>query len=175
MTTDNANVEYIYLTGFGNEFATEALPNALPKRGNNPQHNAYNLVTEQISGTAFTVPRCNNLRSWLYRKKPSTADIQEYRPVSLSGCDHFCSEGEEGGEEFELNPNPLRWKPLIHEEGEDDDDESECQRKNFVFGLETIAKSKSENLFIHVYNFHYGMDRSSSSLVVSDNRGFDRG
>lgn len=47
-----------YNTGFGNHFATEALPGALPKRGNNPRECKYGLFAEQISGTAFTVPRC---------------------------------------------------------------------------------------------------------------------
>ena len=46
-----------YLTGFGNDFATEALPGTLPVGRNSPQRVAYGLYAEQISGTAFTAPR----------------------------------------------------------------------------------------------------------------------
>ncbi|HYL71827.1 MAG TPA: homogentisate 1,2-dioxygenase, partial [Candidatus Dormibacteraeota bacterium] len=46
-----------YLSGFGNHFATEALPGALPQGRNSPQRCAYGLYAEQYSGTAFTAPR----------------------------------------------------------------------------------------------------------------------
>jgi homogentisate 1,2-dioxygenase len=62
-----------YLTGFGNEFATEALPGALPAGQNSPQTAPFGLYAEQFSGTAFTVPRGRNRRSWLYRIRPSAA------------------------------------------------------------------------------------------------------
>ena len=63
------NVEY--QTGFGNEFHSEVLSEALPKRGNNPQKCPYGLYAEQLSGTAFTLPRNHNQKSWLYRILPS--------------------------------------------------------------------------------------------------------
>ena len=50
-----------YQSGFGNEFATEALPGALPKGRNSPQQVPYGLYAEQFSGTAFTAPRDHNL------------------------------------------------------------------------------------------------------------------
>jgi hypothetical protein len=43
-----------YVSGCGNEFATEAIPGALPKRQNSPQIAPYGLYAEQFSGTAFT-------------------------------------------------------------------------------------------------------------------------
>ena len=43
-----------YQSGFGNEFAAEALPGALPAGQNSPQKCPYGLYAEQISGTAFT-------------------------------------------------------------------------------------------------------------------------
>ena len=52
-----------YLSGFGNEFATEALPGALPVGQNSPQRAPYGLYAEQMSGTAFTAPRGANRRS----------------------------------------------------------------------------------------------------------------
>src|ERR1700709_1793477 len=60
-----------YLSGFGNEFASEALPGALPVGQNSPQKCPYGLYAEQLSGTAFTAPRAANRRSWLYRIRPS--------------------------------------------------------------------------------------------------------
>lgn len=51
-----------YQTGFANEFATEALPGALPAGRNSPQRVAYGLYAEQLSGTAFTAPRHANRR-----------------------------------------------------------------------------------------------------------------
>jgi homogentisate 1,2-dioxygenase len=50
---------FSYMPGFGNEFSSEALPNALPSH-NSPQHPPYQLYTEQLNGTAFTVPRKSN-------------------------------------------------------------------------------------------------------------------
>ena len=46
-----------YQPGLANEFATEALPGALPVGQNSPQRCPYGLYAEQISGTAFTAPR----------------------------------------------------------------------------------------------------------------------
>ena len=65
MTTRGAELQY--QSGFGNEFATEALPGALPVGRNSPQRCPYGLYAEQLSGTAFTAPRATNRRSWLYR------------------------------------------------------------------------------------------------------------
>ena len=60
-----------YQSGFGNEFATEALTGALPVGQNSPQRAPYGLYAEQLSGTAFTAPRGANRRSWLYRIRPA--------------------------------------------------------------------------------------------------------
>ena len=62
-----------YLTGFGSHFQTEAVPGALPKGRNSPQRPAFGLYAEQLSGTAFTMPRSENRRSWLYRIRPSAS------------------------------------------------------------------------------------------------------
>ena len=39
-----------YQSGFGNHFASEALPGALPEGRNSPQRCAYGLYAEQFSG-----------------------------------------------------------------------------------------------------------------------------
>ncbi len=63
-----------YLSGFGSELASEALPGALPEGRNSPQRPPYGLYAEQLSGSAFTAPRHSNLRSWLYRIRPAAVN-----------------------------------------------------------------------------------------------------
>ncbi len=53
---------YEYLSGFGAEHASEALPGALPVGQNAPQVAPYGCYAEQLSGTAFTAPRARNQR-----------------------------------------------------------------------------------------------------------------
>jgi homogentisate 1,2-dioxygenase len=93
-----------YLSGFGNEFATEALPGALPAHRNSPQRVAYGLYAEQISGTAFTAPRAQNRRSWLYRIRPA-AMHGSFRPLDGG---RIASDFESGAP----SPNQMRWSPL---------------------------------------------------------------
>jgi homogentisate 1,2-dioxygenase len=93
-----------YQTGFCNEFATEALPGALPEFRNSPQRCPYGLYAEQFSGTAFTAPRHANRRSWLYRIRPAAVH-EPFRRVRHEGVaatfDPHC-----------VSPNQLRWSPL---------------------------------------------------------------
>ena len=54
-----------YQSGFGNGFASEAMPGALPAGQNSPQEAPYGLYAEQLSGSAFTAPRALNRRTEL--------------------------------------------------------------------------------------------------------------
>ncbi len=78
MTTPS---ELGYLHGFGNEHETEALPGALPQGQFNPQRTPLGLYTEQLSSTAFTAPRHQNRRTWMYRIRPSVVQ-GDYHPLS---------------------------------------------------------------------------------------------
>ena len=80
-----------YQSGWGNHFESEALAGTLPQGQNSPQKAARKLYAEQLSGSAFTMARSENLRSWLYRLQPSV----------VRG-------------EFELLPEKL-WKPPIYQ------------------------------------------------------------
>ena len=62
-----------YHHGFANHLESEAYPGALPQGRNNPRLVPHGLYTEQISGTAFTAPRNENRRTWLYRAQPSVS------------------------------------------------------------------------------------------------------
>ena len=95
-----------YLTGFGNQFETEALPGALPVGRNSPQRCAYGLYAEQISGSPFTAPRARNERSWLYRIRPTLAHWGEFALADpglwrSAPCDAAV-----------LPIQPLRWDPI---------------------------------------------------------------
>jgi len=93
-----------YQSGFGNEFATEALPGALPVGRNSPQRAPYGLYAEQLSGTAFTAPRSHNRRAWLYRIRPAAVHLP-FVPLAHAGID-------EGYGSVPTPPNQLRWDPL---------------------------------------------------------------
>ena len=126
-----------YQTGFGNEFASEALPRALPDGRNSPQRVAYGLYAEQISGTAFTAPRSHNRRSWLYRIRPA-AMHKPFVAVEASTLHNRF-------DEVATNPNQLRWDPLpVPEEPTD-----------FVDGLVTMAgnggPAAQSGIGIHLY------------------------
>lgn len=72
-----------YMPGFGNDFETEALPDALPQGQNSPQKCNYGLYAEQLSGTAFTAPRGQNERTWCYRIRPSVRHTGEFKAISV--------------------------------------------------------------------------------------------
>lgn len=94
-----------YQSGFGNACATEALPGALPAGRNSPQQCPYGLYAEQLSGTAFTAPRGENRRSWLYRIRPGVV----HRPFEpYGGARRWLSDFGHGP----VTPNQLRWSPL---------------------------------------------------------------
>src|SRR5712691_4291701 len=94
-----------YLSGFGNEHATEALPGTLPEGQNAPQMPPRGLYTEQISGTPFTAPRADNRRSWLYRIRPSAMH------PALCRIDNGLIRSTPF-DEVTPPPNRLRWNPL---------------------------------------------------------------
>ena len=72
-----------FMSGFGNDFETEALPGALPQGMNSPQRCNYGLYGEQLSGTAFTAPSHQNERTWCYRIRPSVKHTGRFRKVDL--------------------------------------------------------------------------------------------
>ncbi|CAN5900089.1 homogentisate 1,2-dioxygenase [soil metagenome] len=93
-----------YQSGFGNSFATESLPGALPVGRNSPQRAPYGLYAEQLSGTAFTAPRADNRRSWLYRIRPSAM----HEPFERMAPGRIVSDFSV----LPATPNQLRWNPL---------------------------------------------------------------
>jgi len=93
-----------YQTGFGNEFATEALPGALPVGRNSPQRPPYGLYAEQLSGTAFTAPRHANRRTWMYRIRPAALH-GKFEALPAGGFHNDFGHGP-------VTPEQLRWSPM---------------------------------------------------------------
>jgi len=127
-----------YHSGFGNEFASEALAGALPAGQNAPQRAPMGLYAEQLSGTPFTAPRASNRRSWLYRIRPSVMH-KPYREISrgllrTAPCNEVAT-----------SPNQMRWDPIPIPDANTD----------FVDGLITLAAcgdaAAHSGLGIHIY------------------------
>ncbi len=155
-----------YLTGFGNDFASEARAGALPVGHNSPQKPPFGLYPEKLSGNAFTAPRAANARSWLYRIRPSVVhgDFGEIDRGLLRTAPT---------QEAPAPPDPLRWKPFPLPTGPAD----------FVDGLATLATNGNalmqQGIGIHVYRANRSMqDRyfynaDGELLIVPEQGGLD--
>jgi homogentisate 1,2-dioxygenase len=141
MRTETISTEVKYQSGFGNEFATEAVPGALPVGQNAPQKHPLGLYTEQFSGTPFTAPRAANRRTWTYRIRPSVT----HRPY-----EEIDSKLIRSGPftEVPTTPNQLRWDPLPVPE----------KKTDFVDGIVTLGGSGDPamqvGVAIHLYAFN---------------------
>ncbi|TXC72933.1 homogentisate 1,2-dioxygenase [Sphingomonas ginsenosidivorax] len=135
-----------YLPGFGNHVSTEAVPGALPIGRNSPQRPAFGLYTEQLSGTAFTAPRHENRRSWLYRLRP-TAEHPPY--TRYAGAARFAP----GTGDAPLAPNRLRWDPVA----------ACAPGTDWLDGITTMLANRDpadlEGVALHVYAADTDMDR----------------
>ena len=135
-----------YQTGFGGHFESEAVKGALPKGRNSPQKPAYGLYAEQVSGSAFTAPRHENRRSWLYRLRP-TADHRPFE--AYGGAPLFKAQAPT----TPLAPNRLRWDPLGKAPPGTD----------FVDGLVTMLVNRDpaelEGVAVHLYRAAASMER----------------
>lgn len=137
--------ELKYQSGFGNQHSTEAVAGALPHGQNSPQKAPFGLYAEQVSGSAFTAPRAENLRSWQYRLRPSVLHTA-YRPLTQDLL-RTAPCGEIGP-----TPNRLRWNPL-----------SSIANADFIDGLITIASNGDARLqkgvAVHLYTASRSMTR----------------
>jgi homogentisate 1,2-dioxygenase len=137
----------MYMTGFGGHFATEAIAGALPIGRNSPQRAPYGLYAEQLSGTAFTAPRSENRRSWLYRLRPA-ASHPPFTPLAATGQLRTAP-----FDDAPATPNRLRWDALAWpEEGCD-----------FLDGLVTYAGNGNvadgPGMAVHLYACDRSMRR----------------
>jgi len=143
--TDTTSSALRYQSGFGNELASEAEPGTLPIGRNSPQKVARGLYAELISGTAFTAPRADNRRTWMYRRRPSV----QCGPFEALPHAHLKT-GAAGG--VAVPPNPLRWHPVAIPDTPLD----------FIDGLRTIAVNGDADaqtgVAVHLYVANRSMD-----------------
>lgn len=136
-----------YQSGFGNEFATEAIAGALPQGQNSPQRHPLGLYTEQFSGSAFTAPRGSNRRTWCYRTRPSTVH-KPYQEIAAGLLRSWpCADAA-------ATPNQLRWNPLA----------IPSEPTDFIAGLTTLAgngnAAQQTGVAVHIYRANRSMTES---------------
>jgi len=133
-----------YQSGFGNEFATEAVAGGLPVTQNAPQKSPLGLYTEQLSGSPFTAPRHLNRRTWTYRIRPSVMHPPYKRTDNrMIRSTPFT--------EVETTPSQLRWDPIP----------MPAKPTDFIDGLTTLAGngdcSMHSGVAIHLYAINRSM------------------
>ena len=135
-----------YQHGFGNNFASEAVLGALPQGRNSPQRAPHDLYAELISGTAFTAPRAENRRSWMYRRQPSVM-VGGYKPYQQA----YWLTGAAGG--VTTPPDPMRWRPVA----------MPTEPTDFVDGLRTLVANGDADaqtgMAAHVYVANQSMNQ----------------
>lgn len=144
-TSNDSNIASVsFISGFRNHFSTEALAGALPQGQNSPQRCPYDLYAEQLTGSAFTAPRSHNLRSWLYRIRPSALQ-SAFEPLSMP---HVIAAPFNSDP---INPTPMRWGALP----------SPSESVDFLEGLFTVCgngDARAQNgVAIHQYAFNRSM------------------
>jgi homogentisate 1,2-dioxygenase len=135
------------MPGFGNHFSSEAVAGALPVGRNSPQKTPFGLYAEQLSGSAFTAPRSENRRSWLYRLRPMASHpaFEPFDGAPLLKSAPF--------NDVPPSPNRLRWDPLPLPD----------QPTDFLEGLTTYGGNgdvgTGVGVGVHVYAANRDMER----------------
>lgn len=137
---DQHSLTLKYMPGFGNDFETEALPNALPQGQNSPQKCAYGLYAEQLSGTPFTAPKGQNERTWCYRIRPSVRHTARF-----SNVDYPYWKTAPNIIENVTSLGQYRWNPVVDNGGD----------QTFISGLKTMTTAGDVNcqtgMAAHIY------------------------
>ncbi|KAK0493910.1 homogentisate 1,2-dioxygenase [Armillaria luteobubalina] len=160
---------YKYQVGFGNRFASEAIPGTLPQGQNQPQKNKYGLYMEGMTGSPFVAPRPQNLHAFLYRIRPSLDHKKFVRlPDSPDMESNFLPINPKvhiSPTQLSLGPPPL---PLSSVE------------VDFIAGLKTIAgngePTAREGLALHFYAANADMKNkafcnSDGDMLVAPQQG----
>jgi len=110
----------------------------------------FGLYAEQISGSAFTAPRSQNLRSWFYRMRPSAMHAPFKRIDDGKLRTAPCREAE-------CPPNRLRWAPQPMPK----------EPTDFLAGLATLATGGEVRLQVGAAAHAYAANRSMNRLFYS--------
>lgn len=143
-----------YQSGYNNEFESEALAGALPHT-TTPKKCPFGLYAEQLSGTAFTVPRSRQRRSWLYRILPS-CQHKGFKPYDKK----LLLTADFSKQNTITTPNQLRFKPFA----------LASEPTDFLDGIKTVCGAGSpemkSGLAIHIYAANKSM--GNKAMVNSD-------
>lgn len=112
----------------------------------------YGLYSEQLSGTAFTVPRGKNQKSWLYRIRPSVAH-RAFREMEQADASFDL---------LKVNPNQLRWKPFTIPTNPD---------LTFVSGLKLMAGAGDPTMKHGIAVYVYTATASMNKCAMYDSDG----
>lgn len=144
--------------GFNNHLESESIPETLPRGQNSPQHCALGLYAEQLSGTAFTMPRSLNKRSWLYRRLPSVMHTA------------FEAVTQDLFQDAVALPNQMRWDPLGQMRSMNPADTNEPL--DWIQGLQAMAEggraASRSGLAIFLYHFNAPMLASRRAFCSAD-------
>ncbi|KAI9740605.1 MAG: hypothetical protein M1834_005186 [Cirrosporium novae-zelandiae] len=143
-TTPTPEDPYSYQVGFGNRFASEAIPGILPRAQNTPQKCKYDLYSEQLNGSSFVSSRATLQHAWFYRIRPSVAhhEITKATPnPDLESCFSPMNQN------VEYIPAQLAWDPFPMP--------PDSESVDFVQGLKTVGgqgdPTGKEGLAVHIY------------------------
>ncbi|KAK0193433.1 homogentisate 1,2-dioxygenase [Armillaria mellea] len=161
---------YKYQVGFGNRFASEAIPGTLPQGQNHPQKNKYGLYMEGMTGSPFVAPRPQNLHAcsciafglrWITRNSsgyPDNPDMESnFLPINSK---------------VHISPTQLKWTPPPFPSSTDEVD--------FIAGLKTIGgngePTAREGLALHIYLANASMKNtafcnSDGDMLVAPQQG----
>ncbi|KAF2167787.1 hypothetical protein M409DRAFT_21937 [Zasmidium cellare ATCC 36951] len=146
---------YRYQPGFGNRFASEAIPGVLPHAQNAPQKVKYDLYSEQLNGSAFISPRASIQNTWMYRIFPSVAHGSFKKSRK---CDHNI-ESNFLPQNPDVSPSAshLAWDPFPLP--------STSNSTDFIHGLKTISgngdPSLKSGIAMHIYTVDASMPNSA--------------
>ncbi|CAK7221589.1 hypothetical protein SBRCBS47491_004578 [Sporothrix bragantina] len=157
VTTPSEADPYIYQTGFGNRFASEAVPGVLPRGQNAPQKVAFDLYSEQLNGSSFVVlPRSGIQHVWMYRMRPSVAHGPLEPADSINPALHASFLATNPS--MQIVPDQLAWDPFKLPTND-----SEDKSVDFVEGLRTICgqgdPTLRQGLAVHMYTANRSMGR----------------
>ncbi|KAK7424160.1 hypothetical protein QQZ08_008766 [Neonectria magnoliae] len=166
-TQPSATDPHRYQTGFGNRFASEAIPGVLPSGRNVPQKVKYDLYSEQLNGSSFIAPRQMIQHVWMYRIRPSVA----HGNVARSSANPHKIEASfsAANDNVEYIASQEAWDPFpVTSESEAS---TKDQGTDFVNGIRTVGgqgdPTLREGLAIHIYT----ANKSMTNKAFSNNDG----
>ncbi|KAI0073861.1 homogentisate 1,2-dioxygenase [Panus rudis PR-1116 ss-1] len=153
------NDPYRYQVGYGNLFASEAVPGTLPEGRNNPQRLKYGLYPEQVNGSPFVNPRATNKKVWLYRIQPS---VQHNGFTQGKQNPFLVSDFSASNTKAHANPTQIFWPPFKLPD--------QSEKVDFIAGWKTVGgvggARLHEGFAVHMYLANADMEKKA--FVDSD-------